>query len=80
LISSIIFAMEAKRVGKSVAVFFVQGPLATLAEGNFEWAEELKDYGEKIEENLKRRKLSANPLELLKIASRIEVDLIGCGA
>jgi len=29
---------------------------------------------------LKQRKLSANPLELLKVASRIGVDLIGCGA
>jgi len=47
--SSIIFAMGAKRVGKRVAVFFVQGPLATLAEGKFEWAEELRGYAEKIE-------------------------------
>jgi len=52
----------------------------TLAERKFEWAEELKGYGERIEESLKRKGLSADPLELLKIAKGAGVALIACGA
>mgnify|MGYP000170861041 CR=1 FL=1 len=80
LISSLAFALEAKRVSQNVAVFFVQGSLAALADRKFEWAEELKDYGEQIEESLKSEGLSADPLELLRVAKVTGVDLIACGA
>ena len=49
IISSLIVGMEAKQAGLDVAAFFVQGPLASLAERKFELAAELKGYEEKIE-------------------------------
>jgi len=80
LISSLAFALETRRAGKSVAVFFVEGSLAALANKKFEWSDELKGYSERIEESLKRQGLSADPLELLKTAKAFGVDLIACGA
>ena len=80
IISSVFVAMHAKQAGQDVALFFVQGPLATLADRKFEWSEELKPYAETIEHNMKEKGIPTDPVELLKIAKGLGIPLLACGA
>ena len=41
LVGGLLFAIEARRTGRTVAVFFTQEALAALAQGSFEWPREL---------------------------------------
>ena len=72
-------AVELKKLGVDVAIFFQGEAIAALAEGKCEWSPALAKYATTIEENMKKMGFPSEPADYLKMCKAAGVPLYGSG-